>query len=300
MRERRASLTAEWVATARSLARGLPEEARLADDPFGAAFAGTFTSRLVRAITRHPRVSRPFLMAPTPVLSFVAYMQVRTRVLDDALLSFLKNGGTQVVILGAGFDARAARFADALQSARVWEIDHPATQAHKRDVLAAAHSREGRVTYVPWNFETDAMDAMGARLSEEGFDRTRPTLTIWEGVTMYLSEAAIDASVRSVASWSAPGSLLAVTYFDRDLMSRPSIMRRALHGVAALVGEPFRFGWSPDALAAWFAERGFRLQRDRSIFDHGAELLPVPYARSLGDRVSRVAIVERIALLEKP
>ena len=82
---------------------------------------------------------------------WLLFMQVRTRLVDEALLAFVAGGGRQVLLLGAGYDFRAARFATQLDGAVVYEVDHPATQAHKRAVVgdgAAPHVR-----YLPWDFE---------------------------------------------------------------------------------------------------------------------------------------------------
>ena len=59
--------------------------------------------------------------------------------------------------------------------------------------------------------------------SQRGADPTAPTFVLWEGVTLYLSEPAVDATTRAVASLCAPGSLFAFTYVDRAALTRPNI-----------------------------------------------------------------------------
>src|SRR5688572_19904017 len=98
MREGRPSFTAAFVATARTMGRSLPVDARIADDPYGAHFAGPFVAR-VAALTPRAIASLPFVL----------YMQVRTRAIDDAVCAFVEAGGKQIAILGAGFDCRAVR-----------------------------------------------------------------------------------------------------------------------------------------------------------------------------------------------
>jgi methyltransferase (TIGR00027 family) len=134
-------------------------------------------------------------------------------VLDDAVRGFARAGGCQVVILGAGYDCRALRLAE-LDGAAVFEVDHPATQRHKHDVLARIGARSPS-RYISWDFEKRPMAELPAALAAVGHDPSRPTMILWEGVTMYLTEPAIDASVRAVARYSAPGSKLAMTYFNR-------------------------------------------------------------------------------------
>src|SRR5690242_14824589 len=117
----RASFTAQWVAACRGAGVLLPDDARLAVDPWGARFGGLPSWIMGRTAARVVRA--------TSLLRWVMYLQVRTRVIDDALLAFVARGGRQIVILGAGFDCRAARFARELADGVVYEVDHPATQA---------------------------------------------------------------------------------------------------------------------------------------------------------------------------
>lgn len=273
MRDGAPSRTAAWVAAARQMAQLLPQEAQLADDPYGAAFSSPgLRARLDRL--------RP-LAQTRAVKQWILYMQVRTRVIDDALREFIARGGHQVVLLGAGYDTRALRLPE-LARASVFEVDHPATQGHKKHVLAQLHA-ESPSHYVTWDFETRAMDDLPDVLEEAGLDRRAPVFTIWEGVTMYLTAPAIDASLRAIRAWSADDSRLAMTYFARDRITRPSLATRALKAVVATFGEPWRFGWVPAELPAYLAARGFRLDRDVAVAAVARELLP----RALADLVAK-------------
>ena len=277
-------MTAAWVAAARSMGAHLPPEARLADDPYGLRF-GRLTSPPPRAAAL---AVRWFL----PMRVWVMYMQVRTRILDDVMLAFVRRGGRQIVLLGAGYDCRALRFADALGGARVFEVDHPATQRNKRRVVGDP----ANVTYLSWHFEEQPMSALPAALAAAGHQATEPTLTIWEGVTMYLTPDAIDASVRAVRAYSSRGSELALTYFTRDLIDRPDPIRRLMAAVVRRGGEPFRFGWDPAELGTFFDARGFALAKDVSIADEAERMLPRAWSRGVGRTGGqRVALVRAAA-----
>jgi methyltransferase (TIGR00027 family) len=287
MRDDRPSATAAWVAAARQLGAQLPVAARLADDPYGVAFAspglahllgrGGLPARLLGGLARVPGLA-----------TWILYMQVRTRVLDDAARAFVAAGGRQLVILGAGYDCRALRLPE-LADATVIEIDHPATQRHKRDVLAAAAARSP-ARYLSWDFEVNPLGELPDTLDAMGLDRHLPTLTLWEGVTMYLTEPAIDATVRAIGDYSAPGSQLAMTYFSRARIRHPTLPTLAMAAMVARFGEPFRFGWDPAELPAWLAARHFRLDRDVAIADAARQLLPPHLARQLADPGRRVAL----------
>src|SRR6185436_3829338 len=109
MRDDTPSRTAQWVAAARGLGRLLGEDVRIADDPYGVAFSSSGLARLVnRSHNGHSR--RADSIARMPFLSpWIVHMQVRTRVIDDAVRAFTAAGGRQVVVLGAGYDCRALR-----------------------------------------------------------------------------------------------------------------------------------------------------------------------------------------------
>jgi methyltransferase (TIGR00027 family) len=224
-------------------------------------------------------------------------MQVRTRVIDDFVRAF---HGTQLVLLGAGYDCRALRLPE-VAGIRVFEIDHPATQGHKRRVLERL-GVESPSTYVTWDFETMPTEDLPDALAEAGHDRSAPSLTIWEGVTMYLTEPAIDASLRAITTWSAPTSQLAMTYFAKSKIARPSWTTRAIDAVVSRVGEPWRWGWSPEELPGYLEARGLSLVDDISLADAARALLPPHYARQVDDADRRVVLAaapEAIALAQR-
>jgi methyltransferase (TIGR00027 family) len=287
MRDGTPSRTAQWVAATRSLGRLLPQAVRIADDPYGLAFASPRLARLIDDVDARPG-GRATAITRIPGLStWIVYMQVRTRVIDDAVRAFATAGGRQVVVLGAGYDCRALRLPE-LEPAQVYEIDHPATQDHKRDVLERL-AVVSPARYLAWDFETHPMDDLPGALADAGHDPTAPTFTIWEGVTMYLTEGAIDASLRAIASWSAPGSELAMTYFARSRLTRPSLTARAIQMIVQRVGEPFRFGWVPQQLPGYLRQRGFELARDLSIAEAARALMPPALAAQVAITDSHVA-----------
>jgi methyltransferase (TIGR00027 family) len=175
-----------------------------------------------------------------------------------------------------------------LARAMVYEIDHAATQSHKLAVLERL-GVTSPARYLEWDFETRAMDDLPAALVEAGHDPAAPTLTIWEGVTMYLTEGAIDASLRAVATWSAPGSELATSYLAKSQHAGLSLTTRMVQAMVQRLGEPFKTAWVPDQLPDYFAARGFDLVRDVSTADAARELLPPDLAAQVTRDASRIA-----------
>ena len=308
MREDTPSRTAAWVAAARHLGRLLPEPLRLADDPFGATFTSSVLAQLIeQAIEEGPsqglslgsalRTIRHPLTRIPGLRSWILYMQVRTRVIDDALRAFVERGGRQLLVLGAGYDCRALRMPE-LDDSHVFEVDHPATQGHKRSVLDK-HGIDSPSTYISWNFEERPVEDLPDALGESGHDANLPTFTIWEGVTMYLTEPAIDSSLRAIREWSAPGSELAMTYFAKSRLATPSLATRVIQAVVSTVGEPWRWGWVPEELPAYLSERGLELIEDIGLNDAAQLLLPPELSTSVidpGRRVALAAAPESIAV----
>ncbi len=301
MREDTPSRTAAWVAAARQLGQLLPDDVRLVDDPYGAAFTSRWIASMIEQAaagdgeaSQAPldaalRRLRGPLAAMPGLRRWILYMQVRTRVIDDMIRDLVECGCHQLVLLGAGYDCRALRLPE-LAGARVFEIDHPATQGHKRATLERLGA-PSPATYVPWNFEERPMEDLPEVLAEAGHDPAQPTFTVWEGVTMYLSEPAIDASLRAIAEWSLPEhSVLAFTYFAKERLERPSLVTRAIRSVVSQVGEPWRFGWDPEELPGYLAGRGFELADDLAISDAARELLPPDLAAHVYDPDRRLAL----------
>jgi methyltransferase (TIGR00027 family) len=179
---------------------------------------------------------------------------LRTSAIDAAVRDAIAEGATQLVILGAGYDGRAWRLPE-LAGVKVFEVDHPATQGDKRARVAELPPPAGIVTFVPVNFERDAL---GDALERAGHDRSAPTCWIWEGVVMYLTRDAMRGTLAAVAQRSAPGSTLIVNYHTT---------RRGLFAqlIFRLIGEPQISAWTPEEMAADLRSAGFQVHEDSGM-----------------------------------
>ena len=175
-----------------------------------------------------------------------AFMVVRARLAEDTLArGAAEHGVRQYLVLGAGLDTFAYRNPHA--QVRVFEVDHPATQAWKRERLEAAGiAIPDNVTLVPVDFERQ-------RLAEEllaaGFDAKVPTVTAWLGVAPYLTLEAFRDTTELLGSF-APGSAVVFDYSQPREALPPveKLMLDSLSSRVALAGEPFRLFFTPDAL----------------------------------------------------
>jgi methyltransferase (TIGR00027 family) len=275
------SRTAGHVAALRGLGPLLPPAGRLIDDPWGAEW--TAYSRLRRLAAAMPALAQ---LASQPMWRWLLYMQVRTFALDQEVARFAQSGGRQLIFLGAGLDARALRLRHL--GLNVFEIDHPATQARKRRLAGDA------ATFVAWDFEHEPLGELPQRLCDLGYRREERGCVVWEGVTMYLSEATNAATFRMLADLLAPGSAVAFTYFSKAFLAAPGWRDRLMRQFVASHGEPWIFGWDPDRLPAWLAAWGFALEHDDSTLALAAQWLPPYLAARLKEDQRRIALARRM------
>lgn len=282
MHDRRASFTAAFVAACRGLGPLLPARLRIVDDPYGAHLAHAWLGALVDGIGAIPKPLRAAAWGPLlPLFPWAVYMQVRTRAIDDALREAVARGCRQVVILGAGLDARAVRLAAELGGVTVFEVDHPATQTYKRDALARVGA-SSPARYVAWNFERDPLDRLVDALADVGYDRATPTFTVWEGVTMYLTRAAIEATLAAVHDYGPVGSEIALNYVDRARAEGRGPASRVVGGVVRGVGEPFVSGFEHAEMASLLERAGFTVSRNASLAAWAKALLPGRWGDGVG------------------
>ena len=138
------------------------------------------------------------------IFGFVWLMLVRTRCIDELMERAVRSGAAQVVILGAGFDTRAHRFAELLKDAAVIEVDYGATQEYKRRrVEAALGGAPANLVYAPIDF---ARENLGEVLRRAGFRPDRKTYYICEGVSMYVPEEGMKETLRAIAADPLPAA----------------------------------------------------------------------------------------------
>ena len=251
--------------------RGLAHHGRpaLVHDPLAAPLLGGTAGAVLAMADRVGPLTRVLLAVLASASGGRSrFMSIRTRVLDDVVVGAVAEGIDQLVILGAGFDARAWRLGE-LSSCTVFEVDHPDTQAHKRQRLGDRAPLARDVRFVGVDFE---VDSLATRLTEAGFDTSRPAVVLWEGVVMYLPEAAIDATLATLASLLSAGSQVAISY-SRTGAGGTALTRRALGVVVGAAGEAFRHHEEPPAMAARVERAGFSVRWDEGHPDWVPRLL---------------------------
>ena len=196
----------------------------------GAVFADPLAMQILGATPEDLRAEAAAYPQRAPLRFFIA---ARSRFAEDRLAEGVDARGiAQLIVLGAGFDTQAYR--NRLPGLRVFEVDHPATQAWKRARLAAA-----------------------------GFDPGRRSFFAWLGVVPYLSEDAIRTTLTMIAG--LPGGAEVVFDYGEPadgLSGRAAEAHRELAERVAAAGEPLRTRFAPEALHALLGELGFARLED--------------------------------------
>jgi methyltransferase (TIGR00027 family) len=183
-----------------------------------------------------------------------SHIVLRSRFAEDQLEDAAARGVRQYVILGAGYDTFIVRQPEWARSLRIIEVDRPETQALKRARLeAAALTVPENVTFAGIDFERETL-ADGLR--RHGVVLDEPVFFSWLGVTMYLTEQAIDAVLGTVAG-SAAGSEIVFTFAPVRGESDHSHDGPSLAERAASLGEPWLTYFEPAALARKLRDLGF-------------------------------------------
>jgi len=238
MEEARPSRTALRVALRRAAHQLYDAPPLVLDDPIAVPILGDSYAEELRRTPTHP--NRRFSTG------LRAFLVARSRYSEDNLARAAGEGMTQYVLLGAGLDTFAHR--NPYPQLRVFEVDHPATQQWKHNLLAASRLPAPKnLTYVPVNFETQSLSQ---QLHAAGFDPTLPAFFAWLGVVSYLTRDAFRATVAFIAAQS-PGSGLVLDY-AQPRSALPFLEQLAHDSLAArvkLAGEPFQLFFTPSEIA---------------------------------------------------
>jgi methyltransferase (TIGR00027 family) len=251
--ERSTSLTALMAAVQRGRHRLEDPPPWIMDDPFALVMVGptwpdlaaASRSRFSDELGRQIRAS----------------IAARSRYAEHRLVA---GSFDQFVLLGAGLDSFAWRRPDLLGPLRVFEVDHPVSQAWKRGrakELGLPDSQHH--VFVPVDFE---VLSLRDGLDDAGFDWSRPTMFSWLGVVPYLTAGAVEATLRTIATCRTGSEVVFEYGLDRghmDDMARE--FSASFSSVATRVGEPLQGGWSPSEAEAAVSRCGLR------VADHPAQ-----------------------------
>lgn len=224
------------------------------DEP--TVFADPYAVKLIAAV-KNVRLSRVKPRWESPMAtSLRALLAARAQFAEDVLADAVERDVRQYCILGAGLDTFACRNPHEALGLRVFEVDHPASQAWKMDILAKARLRSAAV-FAPADFERLSLSKA---LETAGWDSGQPTLFSCLGVVSYLAGGTFTDILRFVRQLPAGSGIV----FDFPALDRRlSLAERGLRGLVslklALQGEAARSRFDPAALSGWLHDLGFKV-----------------------------------------
>ncbi|WP_260702878.1 class I SAM-dependent methyltransferase [Edaphobacter flagellatus] len=276
MEEARPSRTALRVAMRRAAHQLYDAQPLIFNDPLAVSILG---KEYLPEIERTQfKLNKPFSVA------LRAFLVTRSRHAEDLLAHAVAQGITQYVLLGAGLDTFAYR--NPYPHLQVFEVDHPATQQWKRELLATNNiATRANLTWAPVDFEHQQL---AAQLAAAGHDATKPTFFAWLGVVPYLTEPAFRSTLSLIAS-SPAGSGLVMDY-GQPRSALPFLEQLAHDSLASrvqLAGEPFQLFFTPQQMAA-------ELSAFHTIEDLGTPELNARYCDHRIDNLKLLGAAARI------
>jgi methyltransferase (TIGR00027 family) len=234
------------------------------NDPFAMKILREDEKDVLRFANAHPLASIGRL-----------FTAARSRIAEDAWSEAVERGVRQIVILGAGLDTFALRSPHGARHIRVYEVDHPATQAWKRQRLAEAQlALPPWLTLVPVDFE---QDDLRKKLVGAGFQQNSPAFFSWLGVVPYLTQEAIVSTLDYISSVQNSEVVF-------DYMESPQAFSKEMGELVAKrteqlekVGERWVSSFEPAGIAAVLRSHGFcdiediNFQEIRSRFGHAVQ-----------------------------
>lgn len=246
------------------------------DDPIAVPILGeAYLPEVHRTATK---LDKPFSVA------LRAFLVARSRYAEDNLAQAVAKGITQYVLLGAGLDTFAHR--NPYPDLHVFEVDHPATQQWKRDLLYTSNiPTASSLTYTPIDFEHHSL---AEQLQTAGFNPRIPTFFAWLGVVPYLTLAAFRSTLDFIAAQPI-GSGLVLDY-GQPREALPFFEQLAHDSLASRVqqaGEPFRLFFTPKDMAA-------ELAAFRTIEDLGSPDINARYFTNRTDQLKVLGAAGRL------
>jgi methyltransferase (TIGR00027 family) len=259
------SFTAESVALFRAIETARPPEQRILVDPYAVWFLRPTLARLAPlpgAEGLVGRITRGALdgVGPLPGSGeLVHWIAARHRFLDECMLSAVAAGAEQVVVLGAGYDMRAYRFHEQLRDRAVFEVDHPST-ARRKVAIVEQHAAE----LPPSGVRRVEIDFLTQRLADvlpaAGFRTGAATVFLWEGVSMYLTRAAVEDTLTCLRTLGGEHTRLGMDLWH--MVDTPGIRGAAYRlapNLLGLIGESITLSVHPKDAPALLGAAGFAI-----------------------------------------
>jgi methyltransferase (TIGR00027 family) len=248
MQENQPSRTSIYAAIFRALHQTVDEDPKILADWIASRLidvsSGDYQVRLAECDQPRARVARSNIV-------------LRGRYAEDCLSEAIARGVRQFLVLGAGLETFAYRQPPWASALQIFEADHPATQAWKKEKLAMAGIiPPPNLTFVPIEFEATSLRE---GLCATGFDLTVPTFTAWLGVAYYLTEEAIDKTFQFVCRLPKGSEIVFTFAVSLDILAQAEAERATSYATAATTqsSEPWLSRFRPAQLVTTLRRIGF-------------------------------------------
>ena len=272
MKTNSASRTAQYMALFRAVETVQPTSKRLFEDPYAVRFLDNGL-RFATKIASIPVLGNliPKLIHQKAIGALSSGI-ARTKYIDDLLEATVKEGCKQLIILGAGFDTRSFRL-DCLRQIAVIEIDHPDTSNFKkkiyRDVMG---DLPANVSFQQADFNKQALEEIAEIIS---LDYSVATTIIWEGVSNYLTQEAVDATFHFTKKFMSPFNII-FTYVEKEVLDNPQHFKGTKQVFENLKRneEQWTFGIDPNELSSYLKRFGLTLIEDLNATGYRNRYMP--------------------------
>jgi methyltransferase (TIGR00027 family) len=275
----KASSTAGYTCFSRACAtREKDERLRGPDDT-----AEIFLPTLAKIILNVPVLRKAFMgkIAPSGIYEYVI---ARTKLLDEIFLDALTRQVQHIVLLGAGMDTRAIRFANRNQRTKIIELDIEKTQRPKIEILKRKQVKlPNELVFASIDFNEQSLSDV---LVEAGYQNGQQSLFLCEGVTMYLDPEAVDGTLSFIRDSSQSGSQVVFDYIYSSVLRRENSLygEKEIFDTVSRAGEGWTFGIENGQIDEFLTERGFKLTAHYSPTDLESKY----FQKSDGNLVRRI------------
>jgi methyltransferase (TIGR00027 family) len=240
MQDKRASHTAIATAYLRAAHQILDSKPLILNDPIALTLLGNDAAKRIRD------AADKYMSSGAKALR--SHVVLRSRYTEDRLQSSLERGIKQYVIVGAGFDTFSIRQPDWAADLQMIEIDHPSTQNLKlKKIYDARIQVPSNVIFGTIDFEIESLEE---GLIRNGIRNDRPTFFSWLGVAVYLTETAIDSTLKCMTKYPK-GSEAIITF------RQPQEEKSLLADIVTKLGEPHVSFFTPENFKGKLLEAGF-------------------------------------------
>lgn len=255
--------TAEGIAVHRFMESQKPEGERIFYDPYAIYFISPKVMEHLKIRASDPEIDKEETEKAEHFFPGLSNsIKAKVRYFDDFIQKSTGEGLEQLVILGAGYDSRAYRMTELMGRVKIFEVDHPSAQAVKIEKIKNIFgSLPDHFAYVPVDL---GIDDLGEKLLEKGYDKSKKTLFILEGVIFYIPPKMVDEILFFIVNNSGKGSAVLFDYFPKSVVDGTSQLEvgRNIHNHLKQVGEPLQFGIEEGNVEKFLEERGFSQVRN--------------------------------------